>query len=129
MFGSNRSGVIAGVAVLAGIAGLSYLLVRVAAPAAAAPPAAGAAVVEFTPDGKLKQPVGYRKWVFVGSPLTPNDLNGGEASRLPFHQEPPRQPKPQIRSKQTWLLATTHTARRWPLKGNEDTLPPTRGVR
>jgi hypothetical protein len=37
------------------------------------------AVVEFTPDGKLKRPVGYRKWMYIGTPLTPNDLNGGEA--------------------------------------------------
>src|SRR6516225_6873476 len=85
MLGSHRSGVFAGVAVLVGIAGLSYLLVRFAAPAAAAPPAAGAAVVEFTPDGKLKQPVGYREWVYVGEVVTPNDLNGGEATFPEFH--------------------------------------------
>jgi hypothetical protein len=77
--------VIAGVAVLVGITGLSYLLVRVAAPAAAAPPAAGAAVVEFTADGKLKQPVGYRTWVYVGEVITPNDMNDGEASFPEFH--------------------------------------------
>src|SRR5262245_6705767 len=85
MLGSHRSGVIAGVAVLVGIAGLSYLLVRVAAPAAAAPPAAGAAVVEFNSGGKLKPPVGYRKWVYVGEVVTPNDLNGGAATFPEFH--------------------------------------------
>jgi hypothetical protein len=37
-------------------------------------------LVEFTPDGKLKRPVGYRQWVYVGTPLAPNDLNGGEAT-------------------------------------------------
>jgi hypothetical protein len=84
MLGSHRSGAIAGVAVLVGIAGLSYLLVRVAAPAAAAPPRAGA-VVEFTLDGKLKQPVGYRAWVYVGEVVTPNDLNGGAAMFPEFH--------------------------------------------
>lgn len=42
-------------------------------------------VVEFTADGKAKQPVGYRKWVFLGSPLTPNDMNDGEASFPEFH--------------------------------------------
>jgi hypothetical protein len=77
--------VIAGVAVLVGVVGLSYLLVKIAAPAAAAPPAAGAAVVEFTADGKLQQPVGYRKWVYVGEVVTPNDLNGGEATFPEFH--------------------------------------------
>src|SRR5262245_31440187 len=84
MRGSSRTGVFAIVAVLCGIAGLSYLLSRAVAPAAAQPAAKGA-LVEFTSDGKLKQPVGYRKWVFVGSPLTPNDLNDGEASFPEFH--------------------------------------------
>jgi hypothetical protein len=41
--------------------------------------------VEFTADGKAKQPVGYRKWVFLGSPITPNDMNGGEAPFPEFH--------------------------------------------
>lgn len=40
---------------------------------------------EFTPDGKLKLPQGYRRWVFVGAPLTPNGLNGGQASFPEFH--------------------------------------------
>src|SRR5882757_1567048 len=43
------------------------------------------ALVEYTSDGKAKQPVGYRKWVFIGTPVTPNDLNGGEASFPEFH--------------------------------------------
>lgn len=41
--------------------------------------------VEFTEDGKAKQPVGYRKWVFLGTPVTPNDMNDGEASFPEFH--------------------------------------------
>jgi hypothetical protein len=40
---------------------------------------------EFTPDGKLKLPVGFRRWVFLGAPLTPNALNGGEANFPEFH--------------------------------------------
>src|SRR5262249_47351543 len=36
--------------------------------------------VQFTPDGKMKLPTGYREWVFIGSPLTPNALNGGKAA-------------------------------------------------
>jgi hypothetical protein len=31
----------------------------------------------FDSDGKLKLPTGFRAWVFVGAPLTPNGLNGG----------------------------------------------------
>src|SRR6516162_11200806 len=44
------------------------------------------AVVELTADGKLKQPVGYRKWVYIGTPVTPNDMNDGEASFPEFHE-------------------------------------------
>jgi hypothetical protein len=80
MLGSNRSRVTTSIAVLVGIAGLSYEL------AGAAPPADGAsALVHFTADGKLKRPEGYRKWVYVGTPLTPNDLNDGEAPFPEFH--------------------------------------------
>ena len=39
----------------------------------------------FTADGKLIRPEGWREWVFVGSPLTPNSLNGGEAPFPEFH--------------------------------------------
>ena len=80
MLGPYRSSVTAGVAVLVGIDGLTYELAG-----AAAPPAGPAALVEFTPDGKLKKPEGYRKWMYVGTPLTPNDLNGGEAGFPEFH--------------------------------------------
>jgi hypothetical protein len=85
MFRLSRTSVIAWTAVGAVIAALSYALTGVEVPRAAAEDKAKAALVEFTADGKLKQPVGYRKWVFVGSPLTPNDLNGGEASFPEFH--------------------------------------------
>jgi hypothetical protein len=39
----------------------------------------------FTADGRLQIPKGFRRWVFVGAPLTPNGLNGGEASFPEFH--------------------------------------------
>ena len=39
----------------------------------------------FLPDGKLKLPTGFRNWVFVGGPLTPNGLNGGQANFPEFH--------------------------------------------
>ena len=80
MLRSFWSSVTAGIAILVGIAGLSYELAG-----AAQPPGGPAAVVEFTADGKLKQPVGYRKWVYVGEVVTPNDLNDGEAMFPEFH--------------------------------------------
>jgi hypothetical protein len=46
--------------------------------------AQGSAAV-FTPDGQLKIPTGFRRWVFAGAPLTPNGLNHGEASFPEFH--------------------------------------------
>jgi hypothetical protein len=39
----------------------------------------------FLPDGKVKLPTGFRKWVFVGAPLTPNGLNGGTANFPEYH--------------------------------------------
>ena len=39
----------------------------------------------FTSDGKLKIPEGFRRWTFVGAPLTPNGLNGGKANFPEFH--------------------------------------------
>ena len=85
MLGSKLSGVTAGVAVLVGIAGLFYVLAKWVAPTVAAPPEGRAATVEFTRDGKLKRPVGYRTWVYVGEVITPNDMNDGEASFPEFH--------------------------------------------
>jgi hypothetical protein len=86
MFRPNRTSVTVWIVVVAVIAGLSYVLTGAAVPHASAQPKAPAALVEFTPDGKLKQPVGYRKWVYIGTPLTPNDLNDGEASFPEFHE-------------------------------------------
>jgi cytochrome c553 len=81
---STRFCATVGVVVLLGATALSYMLVGAAEPSGektktAAPP------VEFTGAGKLKLPVGYRKWVYLGTPLTPNDLNGGEAAFPEFH--------------------------------------------
>lgn len=42
-------------------------------------------VAKYSTDGKLIRPEGYREWVFVGTPLTPNDLNNGKASFPEFH--------------------------------------------
>jgi hypothetical protein len=40
---------------------------------------------EYTKSGDLILPKDWRHWVFVGSPLTPNALNGGKANFPEFH--------------------------------------------
>ena len=35
-------------------------------------------------DGVLQRPEGYREWVYVGTPVTPNDMNDGKAA-FPEH--------------------------------------------
>jgi hypothetical protein len=40
---------------------------------------------EFTADGAVKIPQNWREWVYIGTPLTPNALNGGEAAFPEFH--------------------------------------------
>jgi hypothetical protein len=86
MFRLNRTSATALIAGVAVIAGLSYVVTRAAEPQVSAERKAPAALVEFTADGKLKQPVGYRKWMYIGTPLTPNDMNDGEASFPEFHE-------------------------------------------
>ena len=39
----------------------------------------------FNPDGTLQLPTGFRKWVLVGAPLTPNALNNGKANFPEYH--------------------------------------------
>ena len=39
----------------------------------------------FTSAGELVRPEGYREWMYVGTPLTPNDLNPPEAPFPEFH--------------------------------------------
>lgn len=40
---------------------------------------------EYTESGELLLPKNFEKWVFVGSPLTPNVLNDGKANFPEFH--------------------------------------------
>ena len=40
---------------------------------------------EYTADGDLILPKNFERWVYVGSPLTPNALNGGMANFPEFH--------------------------------------------
>lgn len=48
--------------------------------------ASGAAAEEYfnIENGQLERPTGYREWVYVGTPVTPNDLNNGKAA-FPEH--------------------------------------------
>ena len=39
----------------------------------------------FNPDGTMQLPTGFRNWVFVGAPLTPNGLNNGKANFPEYH--------------------------------------------
>jgi hypothetical protein len=36
-------------------------------------------------DGELERPTGFREWVYVGTPVTPNELNNGKAAFPEFH--------------------------------------------
>lgn len=36
-------------------------------------------------NGQLERPVGFREWVYVGTPVTPNDMNDGKAAFPEFH--------------------------------------------
>jgi Cytochrome P460 len=40
---------------------------------------------EYTTSGDLILPKNFHEWVYVGSPLTPNALNGGKAGFPEFH--------------------------------------------
>lgn len=46
---------------------------------------AGSNYYQFNDKGELVLPTGYREWVFVGTPLTPNDMNDGRAPFPEFH--------------------------------------------
>lgn len=39
----------------------------------------------YTADGQVERPDDWRSWIFVGTPLTPNALNGGSAPFPEFH--------------------------------------------
>lgn len=42
-------------------------------------------VLKFAEDGALIRPAGWREWVYIGTPLTPNAQNGGAAGFPEFH--------------------------------------------
>jgi hypothetical protein len=79
-----QKNLLATIAVGVGLSALAlYLLV--VKPVNAAPSEQSTAV--FLPDGKLKlpDPHVFRRWVFVGAPLTPNGLNNGKANFPEYH--------------------------------------------
>jgi len=56
--------------------------------AAAARPKSGAKpkpAAAYTADGKLLRPANHREWIFIGAPVTPNDMNNGKAAFPEFH--------------------------------------------
>lgn len=42
-------------------------------------------LARFDEHGDLLRPKGYRNWIYVGAPLTPNDMNDGAAAFPEFH--------------------------------------------
>ena len=40
---------------------------------------------EYNGRGELLRPADHREWIFVGAPVTPNDLNDGQAAFPEFH--------------------------------------------
>lgn len=43
------------------------------------------AATRYNAAGELIRPENYREWVFVGAPVTPNDMNDGKAAFPEFH--------------------------------------------
>ncbi len=63
---------------------LSRLVVAVSLLSAIALPVA-AQEARFTGADELVRPTGYREWTYIGTPLTPNDMNDGKAAFPEFH--------------------------------------------
>jgi hypothetical protein len=66
-----------------GVVATSWFVLNINTRPVAAQTQQSAAV--FNPDGTLQLPTGFRKWVFVGAPLTPNGLNNGKANFPEYH--------------------------------------------
>lgn len=58
---------------------------RPACPAEHKPPRGTDRFLQFTQDNQLVRPTGYRKWIYAGTPVTPNDMNDGAAAFPEFH--------------------------------------------
>jgi Cytochrome P460 len=70
-------------ATLAGLVSIAAAVALVETRAIAAKDSGSTAV--FDSNGMLQLPTGYRRWIFVGAPLTPNALNNGKASFPEYH--------------------------------------------
>ena len=72
-------------AILAGVGLVAVSLVLIKTRPIAAQTQQSAAV--FDSGGKMQEPdpTVFRKWVFVGAPLTPNGLNNGQANFPEYH--------------------------------------------
>ncbi len=79
MFGRIQMSIRSRLAVLALFASL-FGAVLLVAPGPAAPNLAS-----LNDKGELERPRGYREWVYIGTPLTPNDMNNGQAAFPEFH--------------------------------------------
>lgn len=60
-------------------------LATAAAKSVEAPPASEPAKPGYNAKGELLRPVGYREWIYVGTPITPNDMNPPAAPFPDFH--------------------------------------------
>jgi hypothetical protein len=67
---------------LAGVAAVALMAMATLIPSARAP---YPPKPEFNEQGQLIRPEGYREWVYVGTPITPNDMNPPAASFPDFH--------------------------------------------
>ncbi len=47
--------------------------------------AGGEVMAKFSASGEIIRPEGWREWIYVGTPLTPNSLNPPEAAFPEFH--------------------------------------------
>ncbi len=65
--------------------GLAAVGVVAASRSTPAESASGTKDYQFNRAGELIRPTGYREWIFVGTPVTPNDLNDGKAPFPEFH--------------------------------------------
>ena len=77
-----QQSVLVSVAVAIGVTGASVFAQSTTGKAT---PTGSRYLPEYTASGDLILPKNFHEWVYVGSPLTPNALNGGKANFPEFH--------------------------------------------
>ena len=65
--------------------GISAFLACVIAMSLTGPVEAAQGAAKYNAKGELMMLKDYRQWVFVGAPVTPNDMNNGKAAFPEFH--------------------------------------------